>query len=420
MPPSAVEAAPRGRQLEARRVAQVLARTLENEVAGERVLVLVPDGTRKVDLASLFPLLLEALHRARSVEAMVALGTHPPMDRGALTAMLGLGDGAMPAPLTALHDHDWRGTSLTALGSISEERLREIAGEVWHPSLGGDFVVKANKKAVEADRVVVLGPTLPHEVAGFSGGGKYIFPGISGPEMIDVMHWLGALSGILATIGVERTPVRELIEEACSLLPVPVSLVAIVTDEEGRTAGVHAGTIAEAWPSSVAHAAELHVKWLERPYNRVISCPMGIYGELWTASKAMYKVEPVVADGGELVIYAPHLSRVSATHGEDIFRIGYHTIEYFLSQWERFTDEPLAVLAHSSHVKGAGSYDLASGTERPRIRVTLGSGISEQDCRRLDLGYANSASINLDEEEEAGALVVRNAGEVLYRVRVDR
>ncbi|HET9058770.1 MAG TPA: lactate racemase domain-containing protein, partial [Acidimicrobiales bacterium] len=388
----------------------------ENEVAGERALVLVPDSTRKVDLARLFPLLLQALRKARSVEVMVALGTHPPMQTGAVRDMLGLDEEGFPGQLAGISDHDWRGVALSELGWVDQERVKQIAGTTWHPSLGGDFLVRINRKALEVDRVIILGPTLPHEVAGFSGGGKYLFPGISGPEMIDVMHWLGALSGVLATIGVERTPVRALIEEATSLLPTAVSLVAVVTDEEGRTAGVHAGSIAEAWPASVAQASQLHMKWLVQPARRVISCPMPIYGELWTAGKAMYKLEPAVADGGELVIYAPHLSEVSVTHGKDIFRVGYHPIEYFLRQWDRFADEHLAVLAHSSHVKGAGSYDTATAQEYPRIRVTLATAITEEQCRQLNLGHADPGSIDLEREEATGSLVVRNAGEVLYRV----
>ena len=208
---------------------------------------------------------------------------------------------------------------------MSAERLKEVAGATWHSSLGGDLVVRVNKAAVEADRVVIVGPTLPHEVAGYSSGAKYLFPGISGPEMIDVMHWLAALSGILATIGVKETPVRALIRQAASLLPTPVSTVALVTDGAGggdSIAGIYAGDLEGAWSASVAQAERLHTTWVDRPYNRVISCALPIYSELWTAGKAMYKLEPAVADGGELVIYAPHLSTVSARSRRGHIRCG--------------------------------------------------------------------------------------------------
>ena len=377
--------------------------------------------TRNLALARLFPLVFEVLHRARSVEVMVALGTHPPLAEAEIHDLVGMA-GRTTGKFSGVANHAWADpAALAALGSVDEGRIRQIAGPVWHASLGGDLLVRVNKRALEVDRILIVGPTLPHEVAGFSGGAKYLFPGISGPEMIDKMHWLGALSGVLATIGYKKTPVRALIDEAASLLPTPVSLVALVTDSSGegdRVAAVYAGGLSEAWEASVARAGLLHTRWLDHPYERVISCPMPIYDELWTAGKAMYKLEPAVADGGELVIYAPHLSQVSVTHGEGIFRVGYHPLEYFLGQWERFATEPLAVLAHSSHVKGAGSYDPVTGEEHPRIDVKLATALPPEDCRRLNLGYVDPASLEVAAlAGEEGTLVVPRSGEVLFRVK---
>jgi len=408
-----------GGEIDEDQFAGAVYRSLEDLVAGEKVLVLVPDRTRNVPMARLMPIVAGALHRAASVEVMVALGTHPPMAQRDIDSLIGLTD-RLPRGFGGAFNHDWADPSaLRPIGTIGSDRLRELAGPTWHPSLGGDLVVRVNRRALEADRVVVVGPTLPHEVAGFSGGAKYLFPGISGPEMIDVMHWLGALSGILATIGREATPVRALIHEAASLLPVPVSLVALVTDGSGggqRLAGAYAGDVLAAWEASVGHAEQLHTTWLEHPFERVISCPMSIYDELWTAGKAMYKLEPVVADGGELIIYAPALSKVSVTHGKDIARVGYHCLAYFLGQWDRFEHDPLAVLAHSSHVKGAGTFDARTGTETPRAQVKLATALSAQDCDAINLGYVNPSELDLAAEEDRGTLVVPRSGEMLFRV----
>jgi len=417
-------------------IAGVLADALEDAVAGERVLVLVPDRTRNLPLAELFPVVQAALHRAARIDVMVALGTHPALPESDIRDLIGLPDGSLGS-LGAISNHDWSNpAALQSIGTVSAERLKEVAGATWHSSLGGDLVVRVNKAAVEADRVVIVGPTLPHEVAGYSSGAKYLFPGISGPEMIDVMHWLAALSGILATIGVKETPVRALIRQAASLLPTPVSTVALVTDGAGggdSIAGVYAGDLEGAWSASVAQAERLHTTWVDHPYNRVISCALPIYSELWTAGKAMYKLEPAVADGGELIIYAPHLSTVSAVHGEDIFAVGYHVLAYFLDQWERFSHVPLAVLAHSTHVKGAGTFDVATSTEHPRIEVKLASQISPEDCARLNLGYLDPRSVDLSGGTSVGGaggtgngggggggggtLVVPRSGEMLYRIR---
>ena len=54
----------------------------------------------------------------------------------------------------------------------------------------------------------------PHEVVGFSGGNKYLFPGIAGPEIINFTHWLGALITNYDVIGAGYTPVRAVIDRA--------------------------------------------------------------------------------------------------------------------------------------------------------------------------------------------------------------
>jgi hypothetical protein len=129
----------------------------------------------------------------------------------------------------------------------------------------------------------------------------------------------------------------------------------------------------------------------------------------------MYKLEPAVADGGELIVYAPHLGTVSAVHGHYLYEIGYHTRDYFLNQWERFSKYPLGVLAHSTHLKGAGAF--IDGQERPRIQVTLASKISPEDCARLNLGYQDPSTIkSADWQNVPGKLYVPKAGEMLYRI----
>jgi hypothetical protein len=131
----------------------------------------------------------------------------------------------------------------------------------------------------------------------------------------------------------------------------------------------------------------------------------------------MYKLEPVIADGGEVIIYAPHIKKFSQVHGAIIRQIGYHVRDYFVKQWERFKDYPWGVLAHSTHLRGLGTYE--NGVEKPRIQVTLATGIPEADCREVRLGYCDPSSIDPQEwsdREEEGFLLVPQAGEVLYRL----
>jgi nickel-dependent lactate racemase len=189
-----------------------------------------------------------------------------------------------------------------------------------------------------------------------------------------------------------------------------------VVTHEG-VAGLFCGPVRETWMAAAGLSAHRHVVWVEKPYRRVLSIMPAMYEDLWTAAKGMYKVEPAVADGGEVVIYAPHVSEVSPVHGRLIEEIGYHCRDYFLGQWDRFARYPGGILAHSTHVKGRGTYDAASGVETPRIRVTLATGIPREVCERINLGYCDPAAIDAAAwGAEEGTLVVPQAGETLYRV----
>jgi lactate racemase len=389
--------------------------------AGEAVLVLIPDHTRSLPLPRLFRTLVEALDDARALTFMVALGTHPPLSRERLDALVGITaeerDGRFRH--VRLVNHAWQDpTSMVSLGTLPQSRIQAIAGERWHPTLGGDVDVRLSREVLAHDHVIILGPTFPHEVVGYSGGVKYFFPGVSDGDMINVTHWLGALAGVRGTIGVADTPVRAMLNAAYELVPTPTTLAALVI-EGGEVAGLFVGEPLETWRAAAELSAQRHVKWVDRPFERVLSVAPPMYDELWTAGKAMYKLEPALAAGGELIIYAPHLDEVSFVHGRWIHEIGYHVLPYFLAQWERFAHVPLGVLAHSTHVRGDGRFE--DGVERPRARVTLATRIPPETCKALALGYLDPASIDPREfqgREDEGILYVPKAGEILYKTRV--
>lgn len=401
-------------------VRATLARGLAGRFDGQRVLVLIPDHTRTVPLPRLFRDLVDILTPAATLEFMVALGTHPPLDDAHLLHLLGLTAEERSGTYghVGISNHAWHDPrTLVSVGTLSQHRIRAIAGERWHPTLGGDVDVRVNRAVLEHDHVLVLGPTFPHEVVGFSGGAKYLFPGVSGADMINVTHWLGALAGVRRTIGVKDTPVRAMIHAATELVPTPITVAALVVDGH-ELAGVFVGDHLEAWSAAADLSAERNVRWVDRPFQRILSWAPPMYDELWTAGKAMYKLEPALAEGGELIIYAPHLSTISRVHGRYIAEIGYHVLPYFLAQWERFRHVPLGVLAHSTHVRGDGEY--LDGVEKPRAKVTLASQVPPEECARLSLGYLDPETIDPDTfqgREDEGILFVPKAGETLYRVR---
>jgi lactate racemase len=395
-----------------------LAQSLEGRFTGQRVLALIPDHTRTLPLPELFRMLVELLHDARQLDFMVALGTHPPLAEESLCRLVGISADERQTIYrhVGLLNHAWDDpTALTSLGVIGQDEIKQIAGTRWHPSLPEAVDIRINKAVLEYDQILILGPVFPHEVVGFSGGAKYLFPGISGPDVINATHWLGALATVVGTIGIKDTPVRAMIHAAAQRLKTPVTLAALVVEGHGLAA-VFVGDMFEAWNAAADLSQRRHIRWCDRPFNRVLSCCPPMYDELWTAGKCMYKLEPAVALGGEVVIYAPHLDVVSHVHGKYICEVGYHILPYFLNDWERFKHVPLGVLAHSTHVRGSGV--MTGGVEKANVRVTLASKVSPEDCARLNLGYLDPATIDLadwQDREDEGILYVAKAGEMLYR-----
>lgn len=416
-----VESWDEGTPLPAETVSATLTEGLEGLTAsGDRIAVLIPDGTRTIDLRRIVPEILDLVCASGAhAHLIVALGTHQPMRPEEIGELIGVPPEAWPVrfPRATIVNHEWADPStFVRLGEIPAERVAELSGGL----LREPIPVDVNRLVADADEVLVVGPVFPHEVVGFSGGNKYLFPGVSGDRMIAMTHWLGALIGSTTLIGRPGiTPVRAVIDEAASMLAPVRRCVAAVTGEGGVIRGVAIGSPEEAWRIAAGWAARTHVTYVEEPYDRALAVMPAMYADLWTGAKGMYKLDPVVADGGELVIYAPHITEFSVTHGEVLARVGFHCVDYFLAHWDRFRDEPWGVLAHSTHLRGSGSYSPEEG-ERCRITVTLATGISRERCEAVGLSWRDPATVDpraFASERPDRSLVVPRAGEQLYRLR---
>jgi nickel-dependent lactate racemase len=382
---------------------------------GRRVLVLIPDGTRTMPMPRMFEILDRELGpRVAALDYLVALGTHVPMSDDQLGRLIGRPVVNGRAGAHRVFNHRWDDpATFVELGTIPAGVIRDLSqGRLHQP-----VTVALNRLVVDYDHVLICGPVFPHEVVGFSGGTKYLFPGIAAAPIIHFTHWLGALITSSDVIGTIDTPVRAVIDRAAGLLNTPLSVLALVVTHDG-IAGLFCGDVHEAWRQAAALSSHRHIVWLDRPVDRVLSVMPAMYDDLWTAAKGAYKTEPAVADGGEIVIYAPHVSEVSYVHGRLLDEIGYHCRDYFLAQWDRFGHYPGGILAHSTHVKGLGTFDAVRSEEHPRTTVTLATGIPPERCARINLGYHDPAAIDPIDWAGAspGTLVVSRAGEQLYRV----
>ncbi len=382
-----------------------------------KVLLIVPDATRTAPLPLLFSALYDHLAPVVDrLDVLVALGTHPAMSDAAICQLLGISPADRAGRLAnlGLFNHEWDNpAALWELGRLDERATAEITGGL----LSLEVPVEINRRVRDYDVVFVLGPVFPHEVVGFSGGNKYFFPGIAGPRLLNFFHWLGALITNVGIIGVKDTPVRQVVDRAARMIPKEKRCLTFVVNPRAEIFDLFYGSPESAWARAADLSGQVHIARKPKPFQTVLSCSPPMYDELWTAGKCMYKLEPVVADGGELIIYAPHLSEISVTHGAHIEKIGYHCRDYFTKQWDKFKHLPWGVLAHSTHVRGGGTY--LDGVERCRVQVTLASQIPPEVCARINLGYRDPASIDVEsyaDREDEGILLVRKAGETLYRL----
>lgn len=409
-----------GERLTPDEVTAFVHRTLAGaDLDDKRVCLVVPDRTRTCPLPLIMNAFRDALAcRAKEVTVLIALGTHQGHDEEQLASHLGYAPGGSEDVYPGwqiLNHESWLPETFVSLGAISAARVAELTdGRLTDAGCE----VRINRHVAEADIAIVVGPVFPHEVVGFSGGNKYFFPGVSGPELIDLSHWVGALITSAEMIGTRGvTPVRALINEACTLIPTERLALCLVVESGSDTLHAAAfGSPEDAWAAAADISAETHVTYLDRTYPRVLSIMPSKYEDIWTAAKGFYKLEPIVADGGELIIYAPHITEVSVMHPH-IAEIGYHNRDYFLGQWDRFSGQPWGDLAHSTHLRGQGTWDPVHG-ERNRVTVTLATGIPEDVVRSVSLSYRDPATLDRAAyEADPDTFVEPHAGEVLYRLR---
>ena len=417
MSPISKTASP-GRALTPEQVADVIAQACPaKDYRDKKVLLIIPDGTRTAPVGLLFQTLYRQMgDTTKAFDILIALGTHQPMSDAAICQRLEISTGERRETYRRVRffNHAWNDpSSLRRIGVLPAGEISTLTNGLF----ALDVPVDVNRMIFDYDQIIIIGPVFPHEVVGFSGGNKYLFPGVAGPEILNFFHWLGAVITTPKIIGNKWTPVRRVVDRAGSMVNVPRLCFCMVVEGQGL-AGLFAGTPESAWDGASDLSRQRHIVYREKPFHTILSCAPKMYDEVWTGGKAMYKLEPVLADGGELIIYAPHISVVCVAHGKVIEAVGYHCRDYFLKQWDRFKHHPWGVLAHCAHVYGLGTYE--NGVEKPRARVTLATQIPPEMCQRINLGYRDPGTIRVEDfanREDEGVLLVPKAGETLFRLK---
>jgi len=401
----------------------IIAGALLHVAPGARVLAIIPDKTRDDNTDVLFPFASEILS-ARSVahfDALVAQGTHGPMSEDEKRAKIGANQHKSAPGLVEIFDHKWNvPEELTTIGELSASEVARLTnGLMTNP-----VEVNLNRRLGPGiyDTILIFSATVPHEVAGFAGGAKYLFPGVAGPDLTHATHWLGALASIENVIGRVETPTRHMIEAAADFVSAQIiTLNSVVTREDNnrlRTHALFAGDFRQAFRRAAEVSREVHIKYTGRKYKRIVALLDEHYDELWVGGKASYKLGGIIEEGGELIIYAPHLRSISETHGKLIEKYGYAPLDRVREMVALSTElqSNLAVAAHLAHVSYAGQRD-DQGRVVPRYRITMASALDEETCRRVHLGFMDHRNFRREDyENDADTLIVEKAGRDLYLV----
>lgn len=399
----------------------IVAEALADIGPGERVLAIVPDKTRDDNTDQLVPFAAEILAQKKieRLDAVIAQGTHGPMSEAEKREKIGWSQ-ISPDSIGSIFDHRWdRDDELVTIGELSAAQIADLTDGLMSEAV--QVRINALLTPGRYDTVLVFGATMPHEVAGFAGGAKYFFPGIAGPELTHLTHWLGALATIENVIGRIETPTRHVIEAAAAFVsPKIISFTSVSTrNSKGlSTHALFAGDIFEAFRRAAEVSSQVHIKRIGRKYKRVVALLDRHYDELWVGGKASYKLGSIIEEGGELIIYAPQLTQLSATHGHLIEKYGYAPLEQ-VREMVAGSDElraNLCVAAHLAHVS-YGSARNAAGQLAPRYRITLASAVTEAACLRVNLGFLDHRQFIVEDyRADSETLVVEDAGRDLYLV----
>src|SRR5438105_11946903 len=404
----------------------ILAQTLLTVAPGARVLAIIPDKTRDDNTDLLFPCAAEILaaRRIAQFDALVAQGTHMPMTEAEKRSKTGLSNGASAPGLGQIYDHRWNvPEELVTIGELSAARVADLTGGLLDHAIS----VNLNRRLAPGvyDTIIIFSATVPHEVAGFAGGAKYLFPGVAGPDLTHATHWLGALASIENVIGRVETVTRHMIEAAADFVAAQIiTLNSVITREDDnrlRTHALFAGDFRAAFRRAAEVSRQVHIKYTGRKYKRVVALLDEHYDELWVGGKASYKLGGIIEEGGELIIYAPHLRSISETHGRLIEKYGYAPLDRVREMVALSTElqNNLAVAAHLAHVSYAGKLD-EQGHVVPRYQITMASALDEETCRRVHLGFMDHRKFRREDyENDRDTLVVERAGRDLYLVAAE-
>ena len=320
----------------------------------KKALIIPPDFTRFHSQAGLitniyYHLLTDA---GCQVDVMPALGTHEPVSKEQWPVMFG------DVPYENMIVHDWR-HDVVKIGEVPASYLEEITEGLWHDPVS----VEVNRRIMDEsyDLIISPGQVVPHEVIGMANHSKNLFVGVGGSDMINKSHMVGAVYGMERMMGKDYTPVRKIfdygMEQFLNKRPI-LFVLTVCTAPQGESImhGMFVGEGRNCLTEAVKLAQEKNIDFVEHGIKKcVVYLDPTEFKSTWLGNKSIYRTRMAIADGGELIVLAPGVSKF----GEDaqcdklIRKYGYkgrlHTLEEFNTPENQDLRDNMVAAAHLIH-----------------------------------------------------------------------
>ena len=385
------------------------------DYSNKKVLLIVPDATRTAPVDLCFKALHEQLAgRTAAFDVMVALGTHQPMTEEAICERLGISLEERTGRYRSVQfiNHEWENPdALISLGTIPSNEISELTGGLF----AMDVQVSVNRRLFDYDQIIIIGPVFPHEVVGFSGGNKYLFPGVSGPEVLNFFHWLGAVVTNPMIIGNKWTPVRKVVDRAGAMVSVPKLCFCLVVEARTWRACSPAPRKPRGTRRAISRGSSTSSTRKSRstPSSR---CAPKMYDELWIGGKCMYKLEPVRGRRRRADhLRAAHIQ--SFSHARPADREDRLPLPRLLPEAVGQVQDIPVGHARALDARARNRHVRERRRAMPR-KGDAGHGHPTRNLRNDQSWLPRPGSIAIEDfanREDEGVLLVPKAGEMLYR-----
>ena len=367
----------------------------------KKVLIIPPDFTRFHSNAGLITNIdYHALtERGCQVDILPALGTHEPVTKEQADAMFG------DIPYELFIPHNWR-TDVVKLGEVPASYLEEITEGLWHDAVS----VEVNRLIMDEsyDLIISPGQVVPHEVIGMANHSKNLFVGVGGSDMINKSHMVGAVYGMERMMGKDHTPVRKVFDYGMEhfLKDRPILFVLTVCTAPGgviQTHGMFIGDTRKTLERAIELAQKENINFVETGIKKcVVYLDPSEFKSTWLGNKSVYRTRMAIADGGELLVLAPGVTKFGedATVDQLIRKYGYrgrlNTLEQFEKPENQDLRDNMGAAAHLIHGSSDGRFSITYAVKNITQEEVLGVGFraadydemaSRYDPEKLQFGY---------------------------------